>query len=73
MQLAKNGANVVLAARREDKLAKLVEDIKAIKGAGDAVAVTLDVGAGGDAVSTAVDTAWQSFGRIDIVLNNAGT
>eukprot|EP00271_Cylindrocystis_brebissonii_P022874 TRINITY_DN899_c0_g1_i1.p1 TRINITY_DN899_c0_g1~~TRINITY_DN899_c0_g1_i1.p1 ORF type:complete len:270 (+),score=62.28 TRINITY_DN899_c0_g1_i1:317-1126(+) len=69
--LAHNGANVVAAARREDKLAAIVESINAGAG-GKAVAVSLDVSAGATAIDAAVEKAWGEFGGIDILINNAG-
>jgi NAD(P)-dependent dehydrogenase (short-subunit alcohol dehydrogenase family) len=36
------------------------------------VAVELDVAAGGSAVDAAVQQAWDAFGRIDVLVNNAG-
>eukprot|EP00271_Cylindrocystis_brebissonii_P022496 TRINITY_DN867_c0_g2_i1.p1 TRINITY_DN867_c0_g2~~TRINITY_DN867_c0_g2_i1.p1 ORF type:complete len:270 (-),score=47.37 TRINITY_DN867_c0_g2_i1:308-1117(-) len=69
--LAHNGANVVAAARREDKLADLVASINAGAG-GKAVAVAIDVSAGMAAVDAGVEKAWGAFGGIDILINNAG-
>lgn len=37
-----------------------------------AVAVELDVAPGGCAVEAAVQRAWDAFGRIDVLINNAG-
>ena len=67
--LAAAGANVVLAARREDRLHEVA---KRIEEAGrKALAVRCDVGDPAQ-VESAVDKAWKHFGRIDIVVNNAG-
>eukprot|EP00271_Cylindrocystis_brebissonii_P022495 TRINITY_DN867_c0_g1_i2.p1 TRINITY_DN867_c0_g1~~TRINITY_DN867_c0_g1_i2.p1 ORF type:complete len:270 (-),score=61.98 TRINITY_DN867_c0_g1_i2:329-1138(-) len=69
--LAHNGANVVAAARREDKLAAVVASINAGEG-GKAVAIALDVAAGMTAIEAAVEKAWGAFGGIDVLINNAG-
>ena len=63
------GANVVLGARRTDRLDVLVADIKA-KG-GKAIAVAMDVA---DKASTiaAYDAAEAAFGPVDSVIANAG-
>jgi len=66
---AQQGANVVLAARRTDKLNQLCESIKS-KG-GKALAVAMDVS---DERSTkaAFDAAEGEFGAVDSVIANAG-
>jgi len=67
--LAANGAAVVVAARREDRLAALVKDIT---GAGDrAAAVRMDV-TDGASIRTGFETAAGHFGPIDVTINNAG-
>ncbi len=63
------GAAVVLGARRADRLSSLAKELTA-KG-GKALAVTTDV-VRRDEVKKLVDTAVQSFGRIDVMINNAG-
>src|SRR5450432_2972982 len=62
------GDRVVLAARREPKLAALVEELG---GAERALAVRCDV-TEWDQVTAAVDAALERFGRIDVVFANAG-
>jgi NAD(P)-dependent dehydrogenase (short-subunit alcohol dehydrogenase family) len=66
---AKEGASVVVIARRKEKLAALIAQIEADSGKGIAVAgdVTSE-----DDVQHAVKTAVQEFGKLDIVVNNAG-
>lgn len=66
---AKEGAIVVLAARRMDRLTTLAEEIR-LSG-GQAFAVPLDV-AEQSQIDDAVQTVLDTFGRIDILLNNAG-
>ncbi len=66
---AKEGATVVLAARRMDRLTALAEDICAA--GGQAFAVPLDVTEQSQ-IEEAVQTVLDNFGRIDILFNNAG-
>jgi NAD(P)-dependent dehydrogenase (short-subunit alcohol dehydrogenase family) len=67
--LAAAGASVVVAGRRADRLAELVEEIDARGGKAAAVTVDVsDVAALGDAV----DRAEIAFGTITILVNNAG-
>ncbi|MCU1630324.1 MAG: Short-chain dehydrogenase [Pseudonocardia sp.] len=67
--LAAAGASVVVAGRRADRLAELVEEIDARGGKAAAVTVDVsDVAALGDAV----DRAETAFGTITILVNNAG-
>ena len=67
--LAARGATVVLGARRTDRLDALVADI-ASRG-GRAVARALDVTSREDMQAFA-DHAIAQFGRIDVLVNNAG-
>lgn len=67
---AKEGAKVVVAARRETELAKLVAEI--IADGGEALAFAGDVQSEEFAKSL-VALAVKSFGRLDIAFNNAGT
>jgi NADP-dependent 3-hydroxy acid dehydrogenase YdfG len=67
--LAGRGAKVVLGARRTDRLAAVVADIE--RSGGEAVAKTTDVTRRAD-VEALVQAALQKFGRIDVMVNNAG-
>jgi NADP-dependent 3-hydroxy acid dehydrogenase YdfG len=67
--LAKLGATVVLGARRTDRIEALAAELNAA--GGKALAVTTDVVKQAD-VTNLVDTAVRAFGRIDVMLNNAG-
>ena len=67
--LAAEGASVVIAARRRDRLEDLVERISG--DGGKAVAVECDI----TEEEQAHDLIWQAkdeFGRVDILVNNAG-
>lgn len=69
IELAKKGAKVVLGARRTERLQKLTEEIKS-KG-GEATFTTMDVENKSDLVRL-VDTALQQYGKLDVMVNNAG-
>ncbi|MFD1149234.1 SDR family oxidoreductase [Saccharothrix hoggarensis] len=65
--LARSGAKVALLARRADRLTELAGKITA--DGGRAIAVAADVT--GD-LTAAVETVHAAFGRVDLVVNNAG-
>jgi NADP-dependent 3-hydroxy acid dehydrogenase YdfG len=67
--LAASGAKVVLGARRKDRIDALVKDITA-KG-GSALGFKTDVTKRGD-VEALVKGAMDKYGRIDVIVNNAG-
>src|SRR3954469_6619435 len=67
--LAEAGAAVACAARNEDKLKSVVDEI-AGKG-GQAAAFKMDV-ANEDEVKAAIKAAIAQFGKVDILVNNAG-
>ena len=67
--LAAAGANVVLGARRADRLAEVVETIEAA--GGRALAVPMDV-TDEASVIAAYDAAAERFGPVDAVVANAG-
>jgi NADP-dependent 3-hydroxy acid dehydrogenase YdfG len=69
IELAKNGAKVILGARRTEQLQQLVEEIKS-KG-GDATFAQIDVKNKGDLVRL-VNTAVEQYGKLDVIVNNAG-
>lgn len=69
LTLAKAGAQVVLAARRTDKLADAVSEIEAL--GGKAMAVAMDV-MDRASICAALDEAAAALGPIDILINNAG-
>lgn len=67
--LAAAGFRVVVAARREDRLAALVEKIA--QAGGEAFPVVADV-TDEDQVGRMVHDAHEHWGRIDVLVNNAG-
>lgn len=69
IRLAHDGAKVVLGARREGRLAALAERIRA--DGGDVAYVPIDVRHRAD-LTTLVDVACATFGRLDVLVNNAG-
>lgn len=68
-QLAAAGVKVVLGARRTDMLDRAVAEIRGA--GGHAEAVTMDVTREAD-VTALVETAQRAFGRLDIMVCNAG-
>lgn len=67
--LAGVGADVVLAARRADRLAETKAEIEAL--GCRALAVSTDV-SDPDQCTAAAEAAIAEFGRLDILVNNAG-
>jgi NAD(P)-dependent dehydrogenase (short-subunit alcohol dehydrogenase family) len=67
--LSEAGASVVLGARRTDRLELVADEITA--GGGRALAVRLDV-ADPDSCTALAEAAMLEFGRIDVLVNNAG-
>jgi len=69
IELAKNGAKVVLGARRTEQLQQIVDEIKS-KG-GEAAFAQIDVKNNADLVRL-VNTAVEKYGKLDVIINNAG-
>ncbi len=69
LKLAKAGATVAVAARNQEKLNELVNEITAA--GGKAAAFALDV-TDEEQVKSAIKAAIAQFGKIDILVNNAG-
>lgn len=63
---AQAGANVALMARSGDRIGQIADEIGA-----NAIALTGDVSVWAD-MERAVQTCLQAFGRLDILINNAG-
>ena len=69
LALAQAGARVAAAARQQDKLASLVEEIRSQ--GGEAEAVPLDIQSH-DGIKAAFTLAAERLGPIEILVNNAG-
>ncbi|KAL4377810.1 hypothetical protein GQ457_02G030550 [Hibiscus cannabinus] len=78
LDLGKAGCRIVAAARRVDRLKSLCDEINGLsfpepQSSGPrAVHVELDVCADGATIKSRVKAAWDAFGRIDVLINNAG-
>ena len=66
---AKEGAKTVLADIKEERLPPVTSAIKKL--GGETIAITTDVSKR-DHIDRMVDTAVERFGRVDILINNAG-
>ena len=66
---ARAGANVVLASRNAERLARVAQELQAYRGR--SLAVPTDV-ADDQAVEAMVKRAAEEFGSVDILVNNAG-
>ncbi|KAL5707912.1 hypothetical protein ACHQM5_018761 [Ranunculus cassubicifolius] len=75
LDLAKAGCKIVAAARRIDRLTSLCTEINNSEN-GEvrirAIPVALDVSAKGEEICESVHKAWDAFGWIDALVNNAG-
>ncbi len=69
LTMAREGASVVLVARRQDKLQAVADEITAA--GGQAIVIAGDATQAGLA-ETAVTSAERAWGRIDILVNNVG-
>jgi len=69
LALAGQGASVAVAARNQQKLDELVAQITA--GGGKAAAFVMDV-ADEEQIKSGIKSALGQFGKIDILINNAG-
>ncbi len=67
--LAAQGAKVVLGARRAERIEALAEEIRTA--GGEALPVATDVTDRAQ-VANLIDTAVRDFGRVDVLINNAG-
>jgi 3-oxoacyl-[acyl-carrier protein] reductase len=69
LELARAGATVALAARNEAKLAEVAAEIAAA--GGQAAAFALDI-ASEESIKTAAKAVLERFGKVEILVNNAG-
>jgi NADP-dependent 3-hydroxy acid dehydrogenase YdfG len=67
--LSAQGATVVLGARRQDRIRALAKELTS--SGGKALAVATDV-ADRQQVKNLVDAAVEAYGRVDVMINNAG-
>ncbi|XP_047945899.1 3-oxoacyl-[acyl-carrier-protein] reductase FabG-like [Salvia hispanica] len=81
LDLAKSGCRILAVARRIDRLQSLCDEINNRIGSAEsnhdrvqsrAVPIELDVSASAPTIQAAVAKAWDAFGRIDVLINNAG-
>lgn len=67
--LAKEGAKVVISARREAQLIEVANEIK--EAGGEVLIVVTDI-AKTDDVKNLISKTVEAFGKVDILVNNAG-
>ncbi|XP_010427299.2 PREDICTED: uncharacterized protein LOC104712162 isoform X2 [Camelina sativa] len=73
LDLAKAGCKIIAAARRVDRLNSLCSEINSYNSTGiQAAALELDVSSDAATIQKAVKEAWEIFGKIDVLINNAG-
>ncbi|KAK9064955.1 hypothetical protein SSX86_016338 [Deinandra increscens subsp. villosa] len=82
IDLAKSGCRIIASARRTDRLKILCDKINNLDVPENqseatnhrvlAVAVEFDVSVDGPTIEESVRQAWEAFGRIDVLINNAG-
>ncbi|KAM4079887.1 hypothetical protein ACJW30_09G148700 [Castanea mollissima] len=76
LDLAKAGCKIIAAARRADRLQSLCHQINHLSSSSSssprAVAVELDLTADGPTIEKSVQKAWDVFGHIHALVNNAG-
>lgn len=65
--LSENGAKLVLGARRLDRLEKIQQKVGR-----DSVSIKKTDVTNPDEVNALIETAYNDFGRIDVLINNAG-
>jgi short-subunit dehydrogenase len=70
-QFGQQGAKVVLAARRVDRLENLAQEIAALGNGAEALVVQADLSRLED-IKSLVEQTLEKFGRIDVLVNNAG-
>jgi len=68
--LARNGAHVVVASRNGDACREFAEELTAVTGV-EARGLGAHVGRW-EALDELADSAWDAFGKVDVLINNAG-
>uniref|UniRef100_M4DE42 Uncharacterized protein n=1 Tax=Brassica campestris TaxID=3711 RepID=M4DE42_BRACM len=74
LDLGKAGCKIIAAARRVDRLESLCSEINSLSSTGIQLAapIELDVSSDAATIQKAVKQAWDIFGKIDVLINNAG-
>ncbi|CAN6977727.1 hypothetical protein IGI04_037608 [Brassica rapa subsp. trilocularis] len=73
LDLAKSGCKIIAAARRLDRLQSLCSEINAFSTKTKLAApLERDVSSDSSTIRNAVKQAWDIFGHIDVLINNAG-
>lgn len=67
--LSARGAKIALGARRQDRIQSLADEL--VRNGAQAIAVTTDV-TRHEEVKALVEAAVNAFGRVDVMINNAG-
>src|SRR5919109_2862221 len=70
-QFGREGAKVVLAARRVDRLQSLAQEIVAMGTDAETLVVQSDLSKLED-IQSLINQTLERFGRIDVLVNNAG-
>ena len=70
-EFGKEGARLVLAARRVDRLEALAQDIQSLGTGAETLVVAADLSKLED-IESLIDQTLMRFGRIDVLVNNAG-
>ena len=70
-QFGREGAKVVLAGRRMDRVEALAEEINRMGTGAEALAVKADLSRLED-IQSLISQTVDTFGRIDVLVNNAG-
>lgn len=70
-KFAKQGATLILAARTADKLQQVADEVRQINSSARSLVIPVDV-ISQEQVQAMVDSVMKEFGKIDILINNAG-
>jgi short-subunit dehydrogenase len=70
-QFGREGARLVLAARRVDRLEALAQEIRAMNSGAETLVVQADLSKLDD-IQVLIKRTLETFGRIDVLVNNAG-